>query len=59
LLAARLQIVDYIPHNAYLVYGDAQAIAQVQACPAATAPIQWDGRFLENYKTNSLARPRG
>ena len=57
LLAARLQIVDYIPHNAYLVYGDAQAIAQVQACPAATAPIQWDGRFLENYKTNSLARP--
>ncbi len=45
LLDARLQIVNYIPHNAYLVYGDARALAQVQALPAARAPLQWDGRL--------------
>ncbi|MGA2174970.1 MAG: S8 family serine peptidase [Verrucomicrobiota bacterium] len=57
LLDARLQIVSYIPHNAYLVYGDARAIAQVQSLSAAVAPIQWDGPFLDDYKSNFAARP--
>lgn len=57
LLDARLQIVNYIPHNAYLVYGDARAIAQVQSLTAARAPLQWDGAYLAAYKTNFAARP--
>jgi hypothetical protein len=57
LTAAGVQIVTYIPQNAYLVYGDAKAIAQVQQL-AATAPhIQWDGAYLDDYKIHPAARP--
>jgi hypothetical protein len=55
LLDARAQIVSYVPQNAYLVYGDAQAIAQIQSLPAALVPIQWDGDFLDQYKIGFAA----
>jgi hypothetical protein len=53
LLDAGLRIVNYIPYNAYLVYGDAQAIAQAQALSI----LQWDGPCLPAYKTNSTIHP--
>jgi hypothetical protein len=56
LLDAGVQIVNYIPQNAYLVYGDSRGIAQIQAL-AATAPhIQWEGAYLDAYKTHPAAR---
>ena len=55
LLNAGVQIVCYIPYNAYLVYGDATALARVQS--PALAAIQWEGAYLDEYKTNAAARP--
>jgi hypothetical protein len=57
LASAGVQIITYLPQNAYLVYGDAKSIAQVQQL-AATAPhIQWDGAYLDDYKIHPSSRP--
>jgi hypothetical protein len=56
LLDAGIQIISYIPQNAYLVYGDAQSIGRVQALAVAVPEIQWDGSYLDNYKTHPSAR---
>src|SRR5262245_61847330 len=43
----------HIPSNAYLVYGNSDQIADVQAL-AATAPfVQWEGAFLDDYKIDA------
>jgi hypothetical protein len=55
LLDAGAQIVNYIPHNAYLLYGDAAALARVQAL-CALPTVQWDGPYLDQYKTHPAAR---
>jgi hypothetical protein len=54
LIETGAQIVSYIPHNTYLVYGDAAALARVQS--SAIPAIQWDGAYLDDYKTNAAAR---
>jgi hypothetical protein len=57
LLDAGVQIVSYVPQNAYLVYGDSAGIGRVQAM-AATAPhMQWNGAYLDDYKIHPRARP--
>jgi Subtilase family len=56
LLDAGAQIVNYIPFNAYLLYGDAAALARVQSLPAASVAVQWDGPYLGRYKTHPAAR---
>jgi hypothetical protein len=56
LLDAGAQIVNYIPFNTYLVYGDAAALARVHALPAASAAMQWDGPYLDKYKIHPAAR---
>jgi hypothetical protein len=57
LLDAGVQIVSYIPQNTYLIYGDAPAIARVQALAAATPLVQWEGAYLDDYKIHPSARP--
>jgi hypothetical protein len=57
LLQAGAQIVSYIPQNAYLVYGDAAAVARLQALAAQAPHIQWEGAYLDNYKIHPAARP--
>ncbi len=55
LLGTGAQIVNYIPQNAYLVYGDADAMARVQSL--CTLPIvQWDAPYLAQSKTHPAAR---
>jgi len=54
LLAAGVQIITHLPENTYLVYGDAQSLARVQAL-AAAPHVQWDGAYLDNYKINPSA----
>jgi hypothetical protein len=56
LLDAGVRIVSYIPHNAYLVYGDAAAIAKVQALAVGAPHIQWEGAYLDDYKIHPGAR---
>jgi hypothetical protein len=50
--ATGVQVVTYIPHNAYLVYGDATALNSLQQHVSAKAAsaIQWDGAYLDDYK---------
>jgi hypothetical protein len=57
LLEAGAQIVNYIPQNTYLIYGDAAALARVQAQAAAAPHVQWDGPYLDDYKIHPQAKP--
>jgi hypothetical protein len=53
---AGVRIVNYIPQNAYLVYGDSRGIARLQALAAAAPHIQWEGAYLDEFKTHPAAR---
>ena len=57
LLDAGAQIVSYVPHNAYLIYGDAVAIARVQALAGPAPHVQWEGAYLNAYKIHPSAKP--
>jgi subtilisin-like proprotein convertase family protein len=50
LAATGVQIVGYIPHNAYLIYGEAAALSRVQSWAQRSAAVQWDGVFAAQYK---------
>ena len=55
LLEAGVKIVSYIPHNAYLVYGDAASLARVQDL-AAAPHVQWEGAYADEYKIHPSAK---
>ncbi len=50
--ATGVQVVSYIPNNAYIVYGDVASLSGLQKHITSTAAIQWDGDYLEDYKLN-------
>jgi len=56
LLQAGVEIVSYIPQNAYLVYGGAGALGRVQALAAQAPHVQWEGSYLDDYKIHPAAR---
>lgn len=56
LLKTGVQIVTYVPENAYLVYGDSQSIGQLQNMAATASHIQWDGAYADAYKIHPAAR---
>jgi hypothetical protein len=46
-----VEIVDYIPHYTYLVYGDFTSLQRVQAEGAKQgSPIEWDGEYKPEYR---------
>lgn len=47
--ATGAQIVDYLPANAYLVYGDADARSAVSAL-VADGTAQWSAAYLDEFK---------
>jgi subtilisin-like proprotein convertase family protein len=49
------QVVTYIPSNTYLIYGDSQQLAAVQALAAADPMIQWNGAFRDEYRVHPIA----
>ena len=51
-----VQIVSYIPQNAYLVYGDAGAVARMQSWALGTNCVQWEGDYIGDYKLHPAAR---
>jgi hypothetical protein len=51
-----VKIISYLPQNAYLVYGDAPALAQLHSWAGAEAFVQWDGEYAGEYKTHPRAR---
>jgi hypothetical protein len=56
LLDSGAQVVASVPHNAYLLYGDASALGKVQALAAAADFVQWEGPFADDYKLHPAAR---
>ncbi|MDC0714749.1 S8 family serine peptidase [Stigmatella sp. ncwal1] len=45
-----VQIITYIPHNAYLVYGDAGTMDRLETHVRAARTVQWNGDYLNDYK---------
>ncbi|HWF19018.1 MAG TPA: S8 family serine peptidase, partial [Verrucomicrobiae bacterium] len=56
LLAAGVEIISYIPENAYLIYGDSKSLAAVQNLAAKKSNYQWQGAFRDEYKIHPKAR---
>lgn len=56
LLEAGPQVVAYVPHNAYLLYGDAPSLRKIQALAASAKFVQWEGPFADEYKIHPMAR---
>ncbi|MCW5851977.1 MAG: S8 family serine peptidase [Anaerolineae bacterium] len=51
-----VEVVTYIAHNAYLVYGDAASLARVQTWAASAPYIQWEGAYREEYRIQPSAK---
>lgn len=50
-----LRIVNYIPENAYLVYGDAPAVQSMQAKTVSKTNVRWEGAYRGIDKIHPLA----
>jgi uncharacterized protein (TIGR03382 family) len=52
--ATGVQVVTYIPNNAYLVYGDATTLNNLQQLidTKGTRVVQWNSDYLHDYKLN-------
>ncbi len=50
LVKTGVEIVTSIPSNAYLVYGDAAQIANLQGMAARMPEVQWDGAYKDEYR---------
>lgn len=51
-----VQILSYVPHNAYLVYGTARALASLQDAARTNPVVQWEGEFIDELKLQLRAR---
>src|SRR5438128_11089294 len=58
LLATGVQVMAYIPHNSYLIYGDAPSLGRLQRVAASAAHVQWEAAYLDDYKIHPAARNR-
>ena len=54
-----VEVVSYIAHNAYLVYGDAPSLARVQAWAASAPYVQWEGVYRDEYRLQPSAKVGG
>src|SRR5947209_7765683 len=50
LAATGVEIVTYIPNNAYLIYGSKQALRRVDPLAKAGGSLQWQGEYEDAYK---------
>ena len=55
LVKAGLQIVAYVPRNAYLVYGSSVPLGQFRATTAGAPYVQWEGAYLPEHKIHPRA----
>jgi hypothetical protein len=53
-----VEVVTFIPNNAYLVYGDQGSLERLQKLNDSSEYLQWDGAYLDDYKIDpSIRRP--
>ncbi len=50
MLNTGVEIVNYIPNNAYLVYGDADTLSRLQNWARESSFVQWDGDYRSEFK---------
>ncbi|MFO0830285.1 MAG: immunoglobulin domain-containing protein [Phycisphaerales bacterium] len=55
LAATGVEVVTYLPSNAYLVYGDAAQLAQLQLWAATDPHVQWDAPYDGVFKIDPAA----
>ncbi|MEK7834477.1 MAG: S8 family serine peptidase, partial [Acidobacteriota bacterium] len=48
--ATGVKIVNYIPNNAYLVYGDQRQLNKLSAWASRAEYVQWDGEYKREHK---------
>ena len=53
-----VKVINYIPENAYLVSGDAKALAALQGWATNVDFVQWDGEYTPDFKIHPAARER-
>lgn len=59
LAATGVEIVTYIPSNAYLVYGDNASLRRVQRMKQGpSSVIQWEGSYFDSYKISDMVHTR-
>jgi uncharacterized repeat protein (TIGR01451 family) len=56
LVKAGLQVVAYVPRNAYLVYGESAALSQFRLAAADAPHVQWESAYLPEHKIHPRAR---
>lgn len=54
--ATGVRVVSYIPHNAYLVWGNADTLKALQHLIDTDPKIQWDADYSQVYKLTSAVR---
>jgi MYXO-CTERM domain-containing protein len=54
LQATGVRVVGYVPHNAYLVYGDPTALDTLRTLVDTNSTFQWEAPFLSDYKLDPL-----
>lgn len=52
------RVIHYVPQNAYLIQGNAEALARVQSWAATNPAVTWDGDYAADYKLHPDARAR-
>ncbi|MBS1797308.1 MAG: S8 family serine peptidase [Acidobacteria bacterium] len=46
-----VEVIDYIPFNSYLVYGDSVSLQRIQGLSKqAASPIEWEGQYKDEYR---------
>ncbi|HLQ23889.1 MAG TPA: S8 family serine peptidase [Gemmatimonadales bacterium] len=56
-LRTGVNVVTYVPSNAYLLYGEAASLYRLERLAASAAFVQWAGPYLDDYKVHPAARP--
>lgn len=53
-----VKVINYIPENAYLVSGEAKALAALQGWVTNVDFVQWEGEYTPEFKIHPDARQR-
>lgn len=57
--ATGVSVVHYVPQNAYLIRGDAAALARLQTWAQSVDYLQWEGDYASDYKLHPKVRSAG
>lgn len=55
LVATGVNVIQYIPENAYLVYGDSDAINRIGEMAQQKAHVQWESAYNPEYKFTEVS----